>query len=93
MAGSYFNAIKAKDKLQNEYKDRKIIVIDSLCSSSGYGMLVDDAKDMFDEGVDYKEIIKWLEENKNRIHHQFYSTDLKYYHRTGRMSGPVASIA
>lgn len=56
-------------------------------------MLVDDAKDMFDEGVDYKEIIKWLEENKNRIHHQFYSTDLKYYHRTGRMSGPVASIA
>ena len=44
MAGSYFNAIKAKDKLQNEYKDRKIIVIDSLCSSSGYGMLVDDAK-------------------------------------------------
>lgn len=58
MTGSYFNAIKAKDKLQNEYKDRKIIVIDSLCSSSGYGMLVDDAKDMFDEGVDYKEIIK-----------------------------------
>lgn len=92
MAGSYFNAIKAKDKLQNEYKDRKIIVIDSLCSSSGYGMLVDDAKDMFDEGVDYKEIIKWLEKNKNRIH-QFYSTDLKYYRRTGRMFGPVASIA
>ena len=58
MTGSYFNAIKAKDKLQNEYKDRKIIVIDSLCSSSGYGMLVDDAKDMFDERVDYEEIIK-----------------------------------
>ena len=93
MTGSYFNAIKARDKLQNEYKDRKIIVIDSLCSSSGYGMLVDDAKDMFDEGVDYKEIINWLEENKNRIHHQFYSTDLKYYRRTGRMSGPMASIA
>ena len=47
---------------------------------------------MFDEGVDYKEIIKWLEKNKNRIH-QFYSTDLKYYRRTGRMFGPVASIA
>ena len=61
----YFNAIKAKDKLQNEYKDRKIIVIDSLCSSSGYGMLVDDAKDMFDEGVDYKEIIKWLDDPKH----------------------------
>lgn len=51
------------------FKKRKIIVIDSLCSSSGYCVLVDDAKDMFDEGVDYKEIIKWLEENKNRIHH------------------------
>ncbi len=93
MTGSYYNAVKVADALKKEYPDRKIVVIDSLCSSSGYGMLVDDVKDMFDEGIESDKIIDWIEKNKNRIHHQFYSTDLKYYRRTGRMSGPVAGIA
>lgn len=93
MTGSYYNAVKVADVLKKEYPDRKIVVIDSLCSSSGYGMLVDDVKDMFDEGVESDKIIDWIEKNKNRIHHQFFSTDLKYYRRTGRMSGPVAGIA
>ena len=93
MTGSYYNAVKVADALKKEYPDRKIVVIDSLCSSSGYGMLVDDVKDMFDEGVESDKIIDWIEKNKNRIHHQFYSTDLKYYRRTGRISGPVAGIA
>ena len=93
MTGSYYNAVKAADALKKEFPDRKIVVIDSLCSSSGYGMLVDDVKDMFEAGTDPEEIVDWIEKNKNRIHHQFYSTDLKYYRRTGRMSGPAAGIA
>ena len=31
-------------------------------------------------------------ENRNKVHHQFYSTDLKYFRRGGRVSGPAAAI-
>ena len=75
--------------LDDEYD---LIVIDSVCSSSGYGMLVDDAYDLMQEGKDIKEIVKWIEENKTKIQHQFYSTDLKYLKRGGRVSGPAATV-
>lgn len=93
MTRSYDQALLAKKMLEDEYPNRRIIVLDSLCSSSGYGMLVDDVKDMMDEGRDIDDIVSWVENNKNKIHHQFYSTTLKYYKRTGRMSGPVATLA
>ena len=32
--------------LQEKYPDKKLVVIDSLCSSSGYGLLVDAAADL-----------------------------------------------
>lgn len=93
MTASVNNAFLAAEDLKEEFPDRKIIVIDSTCSSSGYGMLVDYAADMRDEGKSMEEIAQWVEDHKRNIHHQFYSTDLKYFKRTGRVSGPVATIA
>lgn len=93
MTKSYQNAVLAADELREKYPDRKIIVIDSLCSSSGYGMLVDYAADMRDEGCTMEEIEKWVVEHRQLIHHQFFSTELKHYRRSGRMSGPTAMIA
>ena len=43
MTASVRNAEEAADSMRKKYPDRKLIVIDSLCSSSGYGMLVDEA--------------------------------------------------
>ena len=37
--------------LQEKYPDKKLVVIDSLCSSSGYGLLVDAAADLRDSGA------------------------------------------
>ena len=36
-SGSVHNAFLAAEELRQKYPDRKLIVIDSLCSSSGYG--------------------------------------------------------
>ena len=33
----------AAEELRAKYPERKLVVIDSLCSSSGYGLLVDSA--------------------------------------------------
>ena len=68
------------------------IVIDSLCSSSGYGLLVDGAADLRDAGKSMDEIADWTMAMRQNVHHQFYSTELKFYRRSGRMSGAAAAI-
>ena len=93
MTQSARNAELAAEELRKKYPDRKLIVVDSLCSSSGYGMLVDYAADMRDKGCTIEETEKWLLDNRQKIHHQFFSTELKYYRRSGRMSGATAMIA
>lgn len=92
-SGSVHNAFLAADILRAKYPERKIIVIDSLCSSSGFGMLVDYAADMRDEGKTIDEIADWVIENRNRVHHQFFSTNMTQFKRTGRVSGAAATIA
>ena len=93
MSPSVNNAVEAAAALESKYPGRKIKVIDSLCSCGGYGILVDFAADMRDEGKSFEEAIEWLEANKSRIHHQFFSTDLKYFKRSGRVSGAAAAVA
>lgn len=93
MTQSVRNAELAADELREKYPERKIIVIDSLCSSSGYGMLIDYAADMRDKGCTMEEIVRWVIDNRQNIHHQFFSTELKHYRRSGRMSGATAMVA
>ena len=93
MTLAYNNAVVAAEELKEKYPDRKIVVIDSYCSSSGYGLLVDYAADMADEGKSIEEVEEWINENRFKVHHQFYAVDLQYYKRTGRMSGPTATLA
>ena len=92
MTPSVTNARTAAEMLREEFPERKLIVIDSLCSSSGYGLLVDEAADMRDRGCSMEEIEQWVLDNRRKVHHQFFSTDLKYYRRSGRVSGAAATI-
>lgn len=92
-SGSVNNAYRAAEELSAKYPHRTIRVVDSLCSSSGYGMLVDMAADLRDGGADLQAVYDWLLLNRNRIHHQFFSTDMTQFHRTGRVSGATAAIA
>lgn len=92
MTNSIVNAEAAAETVRSRYPDRKLILIDSLCSSSGYGLLVDDAADRRDAGERIEETAAWVLANRKKVHHQFYSTDLKFFRRSGRMSGPVAML-
>ena len=92
MTASVKNAMEVAEALREKHPDRKLIVIDSLCSSSGYGLLVDMAADMRDEGKSMEDIAAWVEQNRNKVHHQFFSTDLKYFKRSGRVSGAAATL-
>ena len=86
LSGSYQSAMIAKEDLEKEFPDRKICVVDSLGASSGYGLLVDTLADKRDAGMPLEELYDWAEKNKLHVHHWFFSTDLTYYIRGGRVS-------
>ncbi len=86
ISGSVNSANIAKTQMEEKYPDRKVIVIDSLAASSGFGMLVDAALDKQEEGLSLEENAAWAEENKNKLHHWFFSTDLTSFIRGGRIS-------
>lgn len=86
ISGTWNSACIARDQLAEEYADRRVVVIDSLGASSGYGLLVTEACRLRDEGKSLDEAARWVEENKLRLHHWFFSTDLTSYYRGGRIS-------
>lgn len=86
ISGSVNSANIAKTQMKEKYPERKIIVIDSLAASSGFGMLVDAAVDNQEQGMSLEENAAWAEENKNKLHHWFFSTDLTSFIRGGRIS-------
>ncbi len=92
LSGSVNNAQLAAEELRGEFPGRTITVIDTTCASSGYGMLVDMAADMRDRGCSLQEIAGWVEQNKYNMHHQFFTTSLAHFKRSGRVSGATAAI-
>ncbi len=85
LSKNYHNACLARDRLTGRYPDRKIYIIDSLCASSGYGLLVDTLADLRDTGMTIEELVRWAEEKKTRLHHWFFSSDLSFYIAGGRI--------
>lgn len=92
LSGSYNSACSARERLLASYPERKILIVDSLGASSGYGLLMDTVADMRDSGISIEEVHSWVEENKLNIHHWFFSTDLTHYKRGGRISA-VSAVA
>lgn len=95
ISGTYNCARLAAEQVMEEFPKRKIYVVDSLGASGGYGFFVEWLCDLRDEGYDIKKLYDFAEANKLRIHHWFYSTDLTFYVRGGRISkvsGFVGSI-
>ena len=76
----------ARDILQEKYPERKIYVVDSLGASSGYGLLMDKLADLRDEGKSIDEVYEWALENRLKLQHWFFSTDLTFYVKGGRIS-------
>lgn len=86
LSGVYNSARIAKDELLLKYPSRKILLLDSLGVSSGYGLLMDIAADLRDEGLTIDDVYSRVEERKLSVHHWFFSSDLSHYRRGGRVS-------
>ncbi len=95
ISGTINSALIARDTLSEKYPDRRIYVVDSLAASSGYGLLMDKLADLRDGGMGVEELYRWTEDNKLKLQHWFFTTDLTYLIRGGRVSkaaGIVGSV-
>ena len=86
LSGVYNSACLARDTLAEKYPDRKVYVVDGLGASSGYGLIMETLADKRDEGIGIDELHEWVEANKLRMHHWFFSTDLTFYIKGGRIT-------
>lgn len=86
ISGSINSAMIAKAVLEEKYPERKIYIVDSLLASSGYGLLMDKLADLRDAGKTMDEVYAWAEENKLKAHAWFFSTDLTFFVKGGRVS-------
>ncbi|MDD6010261.1 MAG: DegV family protein [Lachnospiraceae bacterium] len=92
ISGTFNSANLAKALLEDKYPDRKIYVIDSLAASSGYGLLVDHLAAMRDTGATIDELAAWVEEHKLNLNHWFFSSDLTFFIRGGRISKAAGAV-
>lgn len=92
ISGTANAALMAKQELDEEYPDRKIVVIDTLAASLGEGLFVIKAAEQLKDGVALDAIEEAIRAQVPSMCQSFTVDDLKYLKNTGRVSGAAAII-
>lgn len=92
LSGTYNSARLVAMDLAEEYPDRQIVCVDSLCASIGEGLLCYHAGRMKKEGKSFEEVVAWVKENHTRICHWFSVDDLIHLKRGGRLNSLEAVV-
>ncbi len=86
ISGTYNSAVIAAEELKEKYPERKLYIVDSLGASSGYGLLMEELADERDKGKSVDEVKDFALSERLKINHWFFSTDLTFYVKGGRIS-------
>jgi len=89
---TYNNGVMVMSELQDEFPERKLMHIDTLCASMGQGLLSYYAAELRDAGATIEEVFKKIMAVKDYIHHVVTVDDLFFLKRGGRLSA-VSAIA
>ena len=92
LSTTYNSARLAAEKLAEKYPEQKVITIDSLSASAGFGMLVYLAVKKKQEGADLEENAEYVNSLIPHMCHWFTVDDLVYLKRGGRISPTVAFV-
>lgn len=92
LSGTYQSALLAKDMLLEDYPERTLEVVDSLCASAGQGFFVYLAALNKENGMSLQELTQWTVDNRNRVAHWFTVDDLFHLQRGGRLSFAEAML-
>ena len=86
ISGTLNSAMIACEEMREKYPDRKIYVIDSYAASGGFGLVMDRLAKLRDEGMGIDELAEYALEHRLEANHWFFTTDLTYLIRGGRVS-------
>lgn len=92
LSGTYNSACLIAEDLKEQYPERKLVCIDSLCASIGEGFLVYLAGMLRKEGKSFEEVVEFVTENRRSVCHWFSVDDLLHLKRGGRLSGFEAAV-
>ena len=92
LSGSYASAVAAAQEINEEAKEERVFVIDSLSASMGEGLCVHYALKNQEQGMSLKENLEWLQQNRLHICHNFTVEDLNHLYRGGRVSRATAIL-
>lgn len=92
LSSTYQSAMLAASELNDEHKDEKVYVVDTLGATGGIGVLLELACKYRKEGKSIEENCALLNNAKLKLHHFFMVQDLMYLRRGGRVSGATAVV-
>ena len=92
LSGSCDSAVLAARRAKEQFPERKVVVIDSLCASLGEGLYVYYAVQYQKSGMSLEETAQKLEAIKQQLCHYFTVDDLHHLHRGGRVSKTAAIV-
>ena len=92
MSGTFASMNKAIKSLKEKYPDRTIKTVDTKSICMGAGIIVYMSALLWKNGASDDEIIKWVEDNRDKYATYFVVEDLKYLKQGGRVSPTVALI-
>ena len=92
LSGTYESYCTAAKRVEEEFPERKVVVVDSLCASLGQGLFVDYIVKKADSGASVEETWDFAEALKLHICHYFTVDNLYHLKRGGRVSGGAAFV-
>ena len=91
MSGTINSARLCARELAEEYPERKIYCVDTLCASVGEGFIVREAARKQAEGLDAESLVKWVNENCLKVCHWFTVDTFQHLLHGGRVSAVSAA--
>lgn len=90
ISGTYNSACLARDLVNEEFKEEKVAVIDSMTAGFGEGLQAIHAYELVEEGKSFEEVVKEAEDFKHYVRSDFTVDDIKYLVKTGRVPKALA---
>ncbi|MBO7326289.1 MAG: DegV family protein [Clostridia bacterium] len=92
LSGCYNSYVTAAEELREEYPNNKVVVIDTLCASSGEAILSYYALRRRDEGVSIDDNAEYISNLRHHVGHTFTVDDMTHLYRGGRVSKGKAVV-
>lgn len=92
LSGTHQSAVLAREQVLEDFPDCQLEIIDSLCASTGLGLIVQHAAEMANRGEALPNIAEAVRWRASHMEHIFTVDNLEYLLRGGRISAFSAFI-